>query len=97
MITVLHLLDFLVIQDYPAMYIMTAIRDDVIPFEGVKMYVEKLQHCIKQYARGQVVEYCESLQIGVRSISISVNLIISTLICTTLEISYQTRDSTVQY
>lgn len=54
------------------MYITAARHDDVIPFEGVKKYVEKLQHCIKEYgcsANSQMVEYCASLQTGVSSIS----------------------------
>lgn len=45
----------LFIQDYPAMYVMAARHDDVIPFEGVTKYVDKLQSCIKQHqcvARG---------------------------------------------
>ena len=49
------------------MYIMASIHDDVIPFEGVKKYVEKLQHCIKLYG---CHECCASLQTEVRSISI---------------------------
>ena len=31
------------------MYITAARHDEVVPFEGVKMYVEKLQSCIKQH------------------------------------------------
>lgn len=31
------------------MYITAGRRDEVVPFEGVKMYVEKLQSCINQH------------------------------------------------
>lgn len=31
------------------MYITAARQDEVIPFEGVKKYVKKLESCIKQH------------------------------------------------
>lgn len=41
------------------MYILAARHDDVIPFEGVQMYVQKLQGCTKQHNHfADEVEQC---------------------------------------
>lgn len=38
-------------QDYPSFYITASRLDDIVPFEGVQKYAEKLKQCVEAYRR----------------------------------------------
>ena len=57
------------------MYVAAARYDEIIPFEGVKMYMEKLQRCINQY-KGSIINSNPSIALPWRKVGKSYTIII---------------------